>query len=132
MTIENLVESEYTPAGRCYTYLLKYGPATAEELMVNCDVSREFAKIFLDVFNSGLKLEAAMSQQVGGSHYTDMAIQPWEALEAWLTPEEYRGYHKGVAVGYLARERRKGGVEDIKKAIHHLTRLVETLDGRDT
>jgi hypothetical protein len=47
-------------------------------------------------------------------------------MEAWLTPEEYRGYHKAVAIAYLARERQKGGDEDIKKAIHHLQRLVET------
>lgn len=66
-----------------------------------------------------------LDKQVGGSHYKDMAIQPWEALEAWMTPEEYRGYHKGVAIGYLAREQKKGGDEDIRKAIHHLERLVE-------
>ena len=66
-----------------------------------------------------------LNTQVGGSHYKDMAIQPWQAMEAWLTPDEYRGYHKAVAIAYLARERDKGGIEDIKKAIHHLQRLVE-------
>ena len=69
--------------------------------------------------------ESALTRQVGGSHYKDMDVQPWEALEAWLTEEEYRGYHKGVAISYLAREQQKGGLEDIKKAIHHLQRLVE-------
>ena len=68
----------------------------------------------------------ALSRQVGGDHYANMDVQPWEAMEAWLTPEEYRGYHKGVAIGYLARERSKGGNEDVRKAIHHLQRLVET------
>ena len=50
-----------------------------------------------------------MNSQIGGTHYTDMDIQPWEAMEAWLTPDEYRGYHKATAIGYLARERSKGG-----------------------
>lgn len=73
---------------------------------------------------------SALDVQVGGSHYKDMPVQPWQALEAWLTPEEYRGYQKGVAIAYLARERSKGGTEDIKKAIHHLQRLVEVQGGQ--
>lgn len=68
---------------------------------------------------------SALEMQVGGTHYRDMDIQPWEAMEAWLTPEEYRGYHKGVVIAYLAREREKGGMQDIKKAAHHLQRLIE-------
>lgn len=66
-----------------------------------------------------------LDMQVGGSHYKDMVIQPFEALAAWLTPEEHRGYHKGVAISYLAREQAKGGSDDIRKAIHHLQRLLE-------
>jgi hypothetical protein len=57
-----------------------------------------------------------------------MAIAPWDAMEEWMTPEELRGYHKGVAIGYLARERAKGGSEDIAKASHHLQRLVELIE----
>lgn len=68
---------------------------------------------------------STLDMQVGGTHYRDMDIQPWEAMEAWLTPEEYRGYHKGVVIAYLARERDKGGMQDIKKATHHLQRLIE-------
>lgn len=68
----------------------------------------------------------ASNQQIGGTHYKDMGdFQPWDVLTHWLTPEEYRGYQKGVAVAYLARERAKGGNEDIKKAIHHLQKLIE-------
>jgi hypothetical protein len=71
----------------------------------------------------------ASDTQVGGSHYKDMGdFQPWDVLQHWLTPEEYRGYQKGVAIAYLARERQKGGDQDIRKAVHHLQRLVEELD----
>lgn len=69
-----------------------------------------------------------LALQVGGSHYKDMKIQPFEALAVWLTPEEHRGYHKGVAISYLAREQAKGGSDDIRKAIHHLQRLLEVED----
>lgn len=71
----------------------------------------------------------ASETQVGGTHYKNMGdFQPWDVLSKWLTPEEYRGYQKGVAIAYLARERSKGGDTDIRKAIHHLQRLEEELD----
>ena len=66
--------------------------------------------------------------QEGGDHYKKLgAYQPWEVLRAWLTPEEFRGYMKGTAIAYLAREQDKGGMLDIKKAGHTLQGLVELL-----
>lgn len=71
----------------------------------------------------------ASDHQEGGTHYKDMGdFQPWDVLQHWLTPEEYRGYQKGVAIAYLARERSKGGDQDIKKAAHHLQRLIEAFE----
>ena len=62
-----------------------------------------------------------LNVQEGGGHYKAMGkYQPVEVLNNWLTDEENRGYHKGVAIAYLAREKDKGGDLDIKKAIHHL------------
>lgn len=69
---------------------------------------------------------SASDTQVGGNHYKNMGdFQPWDVLKHWLTPEEYRGYQKGVAIAYLARERSKGGAQDIAKAAHHLQKLLE-------
>ena len=66
--------------------------------------------------------------QEGGDHYKKLgAYQPWEVLRRWLTPEEFRGYMKGTAIAYLAREQGKGGVLDIKKATHTLQGLTELL-----
>lgn len=70
----------------------------------------------------------ASDTQVGGNHYKDMGdFQPWDVMKHWLTPEEYRGYQKGVAIAYLARERSKGGTQDIAKAAHHLQKLLEVV-----
>lgn len=70
----------------------------------------------------------ASDTQVGGDHYRTMGdFQPWDVLKHWLTPEEYRGYQKGVAIAYLARERQKGGDQDVAKAAHHLQKLIEVL-----
>jgi hypothetical protein len=119
---------------RCWQYLLANRDATIEDVVLNCDVSLGYAESIMSRISSPNWREpvSALSGQVGGSHYRDMQVQPWQAMEAWLTPEEYRGYHKGVAIGYLARERQKGGLQDIEKAIHHLQRLVEVERERDT
>jgi len=63
--------------------------------------------------------------QVGGTHYAEMAVTPWQFLEACMTPDELRGYLKGEVIVYLARERKKGAREDLKKAAHTLQKLLE-------
>ena len=71
---------------------------------------------------------SALDIQEGGNHYKKLgAYQPWEVLRRWLTPEEFRGYMKGTAIAYLAREQDKGGMLDIRKAGHTLQGLVELL-----
>lgn len=69
--------------------------------------------------------------QVGGDHYSKLSITPWQALEAWLTPVEFRGYLKGEAIVYLARELSKAGPTDVSKARHTLQKLEEVYTRRD-
>jgi hypothetical protein len=38
--------------------------------------------------------------QVGGTHYTDMPVQPWAVMQATLTPEEFRGFLKGNIIKF--------------------------------
>ena len=68
--------------------------------------------------------------QVGGDHYKRMRVQPWDAMEAWMTPEQFRGFLLGSAIAYLARVNTdgivgKGGLQDIKKAQHYLAKIIE-------
>ena len=58
--------------------------------------------------------------QVGGSHYSKKAIQPWAVIES-----NGMGFFDGNALKYLMRYRDKGGVEDLKKAIHYIEKLIE-------
>ena len=60
-------------------------------------------------------------KQVGGDHYTRLEIQPWEAMESWMTKEEFRGFLKGNVIKYLARS--KNPKEDFLKAQHYLEKL---------
>ena len=63
--------------------------------------------------------------QVGGNHYKTLAVQPWAAMEAWMTPEAFMGFLRGNAIKYLARCDQKGGMEDLRKAQHYVTKLIE-------
>lgn len=67
----------------------------------------------------------ADSTQVGGSHYASKSIQPWDAMRAWMSKEEFAGFLRGNAIKYLARCNDKGGVEDLRKARHYIDKLIE-------
>lgn len=59
-------------------------------------------------------------KQVGGNHYKDKAIQPWEVIE-----RNHMGFFDGNALKYIMRYREKGGVEDLRKAAHYIEKLIE-------
>ena len=61
-------------------------------------------------------------------HYAAGSVECIDAIEAQMTPEEFRGYLKGNVVKYLWRERKKGGKESLKKARWYLNKLID-LDG---
>lgn len=63
-------------------------------------------------------------KQVGGTHYTDKDLQPWDVIKAWSSHEGYADYLRGNAIKYLARYRDKNGVQDLEKAQHYLEELI--------
>jgi len=66
------------------------------------------------------KEELNLLKQVGGDHYEQMAIQPWEVIQ--------RGdldFWEGNVIKYVMRYRAKNGLEDLKKARHYLDYLIE-------
>lgn len=66
----------------------------------------------------------ANDKQVGGEHYKG-SIEPWDAITEWGL-----GYLDGSAVKYLARWQKKGGIQDVMKAIHFLEKLIEVENER--
>ena len=73
----------------------------------------------------------ANSYQVGGQHYSSKSVQPWEAMQSWMNPEQFAGFLRGNAIKYLARCDDKGGLEDLKKAQHYLAKLIEVRGGKE-
>jgi hypothetical protein len=66
--------------------------------------------------------------QVGGTHYKDLPIQPFDIMKANFKKEEYEGYLRGNVLKYLLRYQTKNGVEDLKKASHYLDELITFLE----
>ena len=69
----------------------------------------------------------ANERQVGADHYKTMPMQPWEVMEAVLTPEEFRGFLKGNIVKYAMRAGKKEGSDDAGKAQHYRQKLAEVM-----
>ena len=63
---------------------------------------------------------SANDMQVGGMHYAEKAIQPWDFIVS-----NNIGYLEGNVIKYVSRWRDKGGVEDLRKAGHYLQKLIE-------
>lgn len=61
-----------------------------------------------------------LTTQVGGGHYKDMAIQPVEYITA-----NNLGFVEGSVIKYVSRWRKKGGVDDLRKARHFIDLLIE-------
>jgi hypothetical protein len=61
----------------------------------------------------------ALNKQVGGSHYREQGIQPITYIYA-----NQLGFCEGNVVKYVTRWKNKGGVDDLRKAIHYLELLI--------
>ena len=69
----------------------------------------------------------ADDRQVGGSHYRNMDVSPWEVIDSW--PREQRiGAYRAGALKYLMRCGSKDEeAQEIAKGIHYMEKLLDTL-----
>ena len=64
-----------------------------------------------------------LRKQVGGDHYSKLAIQPVEYINAnKLT------YLQGNVIKYVTRYKDKNGLQDLEKAKHYIDMLIELED----
>lgn len=64
---------------------------------------------------------SANSRQIGGDHYRSDYIH-WD-----FVIRTKMGYLEGCATKYLSRWKKKGGVVDLKKALHFVDKLIENI-----
>jgi len=70
-----------------------------------------------------LETKNPLDEQVGGDHYSKLAIQP-----AVYAQHNKLSYLQGTIIKYVTRYKDKGGVEDLYKAIHSIKILIELED----
>ena len=68
----------------------------------------------------------ANGRQVGGAHYKS-SMEVWDFIAA-----NDLDYFQGSVIKYVARWKKKGGVEDLKKAQHFLDKYLEVIQKTET
>ncbi len=101
---------------------------------IDCDYCMLYSRVFITKEgayqpNFLLREEFEMTlpnKQVGGNHYQDMPIQPWEFIE-----KNKIGFSEGNIIKYVARWRKKNGLEDLKKARHYIDLLIQAEEAKE-
>lgn len=60
-----------------------------------------------------------LDKQIGGNHYKDKKIQPWEIIDLLDL-----NFYEGNALKYLLRYKEKNGSQDLRKAIHYIEKII--------
>lgn len=64
-------------------------------------------------------MKSTHAHQVGGKHYVQYKIQPWDIIE-----EYGLDFFEGSALKYLLR-RKHNRVEDLRKCRHYIDKIIE-------
>jgi len=104
---------------------------TAREL----EMQQEVAKSYNAVMGPTVRLSEEQQQhldamlgranqkQVGGDHYKNMGVEPWDVVDTWPIEQRIGAYRHG-ALKYLMRMGSKDeNVQEIKKAGHYIEKL---------
>lgn len=68
---------------------------------------------------------------INPEHYRGGGLEAIDVMKAKLSPEELKGFCKGLVIKYLFRADMKNGLEDYKKAQWYLNYLVKELEERE-
>jgi len=69
----------------------------------------------------------ANAKQIGGDHYKEMGVEPWDVVDTWPLEQRIGAYRHG-ALKYLMRMGSKDEqLQEIKKCGHYIEKLIEVL-----
>lgn len=73
----------------------------------------------------------AKDTQIGGDHYKNMGVEPWDVVDTWPVEQRIGAYRHG-ALKYLMRMGSKDeNAQEIAKGKHYMEKLLEVLNERD-
>ena len=68
------------------------------------------------------------NKQIGGSHYRNFSIQPYEFIS-----KNDLSFFQGCVIKYVCRYKNKNGIQDLEKVIHYCAHEINKLkDGKKT
>lgn len=80
------------------------------------------------VLESFYESSRANERQVGGDHYRNMGVEPWNVVDTWSADQRI-GYYRGNALKYLMRMGNKDqSSTDVAKCQHYIQKLLEVLN----
>ena len=75
---------------------------------------------------------SANDSQVGGDHYKNMGIEPWDIIDTWQLDQRLAVYRAG-ALKYIMRMGSKDDtIQELRKAAHYIEKMIETLQTEST
>ena len=73
-------------------------------------------------------INQARDTQIGGDHYKNMGVEPWDVVDTWPIEQRIGAYRHG-ALKYLMRMGSKDEqLQEIKKCGHYIQKLIEVLE----
>lgn len=108
-----------------YEAALGAQPYPAKEKLILSEEQKAAARRLMNATPEQFGAAAQRAEAVNRpAHYNTGSVECIDAIEASMTPEEFKGYLKGNAQKYLWRYRNKGKPkEDLQKALWYLQRL---------
>jgi len=85
-----------------------------------CVICRAMVKNPFAIPEPPMVTDSPLKDQVGGNHYSKLAIQPVEYIHKNKIP-----FIEGSVIKYVTRWRDKGGIKDLQKAKHFIELLIE-------
>ena len=73
---------------------------------------------------------SANDRQVGGTHYTEMDIEPFDVIDSWPREQRIGAYRAGILKYVMRMGAKDDSTTEIAKAMHYCEKLIETLESK--
>lgn len=66
--------------------------------------------------------------QIGGDHYKNMAVEPWDVIDTWPIQQRIGAYRAGMLKYTMRMGSKDEHVQEIGKGVHYGQKLQEVLE----
>lgn len=98
-----------------------HGAVTFSDMYGTYTLALDMAYKCIDSEGGEEPAQLPTEKQIGGNHYKNYAIQPFEFIQ-----RNKLSFAQGNIIKYICRYKDKGGLEDLKKAKHYIDLIIQT------